>query len=328
MSFLTPGYRHDRLHRTCDCACGDTRPPGQRRTRAMSVADPQMLDAPEPAEAWWRRLLRDPAALVASVVLLVIVFCALAAPVIAPHDPFASSRAIMQPPVWAARGDWLHPLGTDGQGRDMLSRLFYGTRLTLIIGLVSVGVGGAFGSIMGLLAAFRPGLDPWIMRFVDVMLSFPAILLGLALVAVMGPGAVPVIVALAVATVPDCARIARSVAVSVMQQDYIEAGRALGLSNFALFSRYLLRNCISSIMIFISLRFGQIILIGAALSFLGLGARPPTAELGMMAAQGRDFLLFAPHIAIIPSVLIFVIVLAANVLGDALRDVLDPRLRS
>lgn len=297
-------------------------------TAAPSGTEAEALDAPMPIQPWWQRLSRDPAALAAALVLLVIVVCAVTAPLIAPHDPFASSRAVMQPPIWADRGAWLHPLGTDGQGRDMLSRLFYGTRLTLIIGGVAVAVGGLLGSLMGLLAAFRPGLDPWVMRLVDVMLSFPAILLGLALVAVLGPGAGPVIVALAIATIPDCARIARSIAVSVMKQEYIEAGRALGLSNMALFSRYLLRNCISSIMIFISLRFGQIILIGAALSFLGLGARPPTAELGMMAAQGRDFLLFAPHIAVIPSVLIFVIVLSANVLGDALRDVLDPRLRS
>lgn len=286
------------------------------------------LDAPMPVEAWWTRLMRDPAAVVAALVLAAITLCAVTAPLIAPYDPFASSRAVMQPPVWGPGGNWQHPLGTDGQGRDMLSRLFYGTRLTLIIGVVAVGVGGLLGSLMGLLAAFLPRLDPWVMRLVDVMLSFPAILLGLALVAVIGPGALPVIVALAIATVPDCARIARSIAVTVMKQEYIEAGRALGLSNTALFTRYLLRNCISSIMIFISLRFGQIILIGAALSFLGLGARPPTAELGMMAAQGRDFLLFAPHIAVIPSVLIFVIVLTANILGDALRDVLDPRLRS
>ncbi|PWJ20902.1 ABC transporter permease [Jannaschia seohaensis] len=297
-------------------------------TAATEQTEAQVLDAPMPVQPWWQRLLRDPAALAAALVFLAIVLCALAAPLISPHDPFASSRAVMQPPVWAEAGNWTHPLGTDGQGRDMLSRLFYGTRLTLIIGVVSVAVGGMLGSLLGLLAAFKPGLDPWVMRLVDVMLSFPAILLGLALVAVLGPGAGPVIVALAIATIPDCARIARSIAVSVMKQEYIEAGRALGLSDMALFTRYLLRNCISSIMIFISLRFGQIILIGAALSFLGLGARPPTAELGMMAAQGRDFLLFAPHIAVIPSVLIFVIVLSANILGDALRDVLDPRLRS
>lgn len=291
-------------------------------------AAPLIEDGPEPAPAWYKRLLRDPSALLALAFLALTAICALAAPLISPHDPFASSRKVMQPPVWAGRGTWEHLLGTDGQGRDMLSRLFYGTRLTLLIGIVSVGAGGLLGSLLGLLAAFRPGLDPWLMRLVDVMLSFPAILLGLALVAVMGPGAGPVIVALAVATVPDCARIARSVAVSVMKQEYIEAGRAVGLSDSALFVRYLLRNAISSIMIFMSLRFGQVILIGAALSFLGLGARPPTAELGMMAARGRDFLLFAPHIAVIPSVLIFLIVLTANILGDALRDVLDPRLRT
>ena len=294
----------------------------------MSIAEPAGLDAPAPSLPWWRRLAHDPAAFVALIVLTVIVLCAILAPLISPHDPYASSRAVMQPPVWNERGAWLHPLGTDGQGRDILSRIFYGTRLTLLIGLVSVGLGGVLGSLLGLLAAFRPRLDPWVMRLVDVMLSFPAILLGLALVAVFGPGAIPVMIALAIATVPDCARIARSIAVSVMKQEYIEAGRAVGLSDLALFTRYLLRNCISSILIFISLRFGQIILIGAALSFLGLGAKPPQAELGMMAAQGRDFLLFAPHIAVIPSVMIFVIVLAANVLGDALRDVLDPRLRS
>jgi ABC-type dipeptide/oligopeptide/nickel transport system permease subunit len=295
---------------------------------ATAPAEAPDADGPAPSRPWWSRLLRDPAAVAALAVFALAVLAAAAAPLLAPHDPFASSRAVMQPPVWSEGGDWLHPLGTDGQGRDMLSRLLYGTRLTLLIGLASAAVGGTIGSLLGLLAAFRPGLDPWIMRLVDVMLSFPAILLGLALVAVFGAGAGPVIIALAIATIPDCARIGRSIAVGIMKQEYIEAGRALGLPDRQLFTRYLLRNAISSIMIFLSLRFGQIILIGAALSFLGLGAKPPTAELGMMAAQGRDFLLFAPHIAVIPSVAIFVIVLTVNVLGDALRDVLDPRLRS
>jgi ABC-type dipeptide/oligopeptide/nickel transport system permease subunit len=250
------------------------------------------------------------------------------APWLAPHDPYAPSRAVMQAPVWGERGTWVHPLGTDGQGRDILSRILWGTRLTLLIGLVSVLAGGVVGSALGLLSAFYSRIDPFVMRVVDMLLSFPAILLGLALVAVFGPGALPVIVALSIATVPDCARIARSIGVGVMAQDYMEAGRAVGLSDAALFRRYLLRNCLSSIMIFMSLRFGQVILLGSALSFLGLGARPPIAELGMMAAQGRDFLLFAPHIAVIPSLFIFIIVLTANVAGDALRDALDPRLRA
>ncbi len=293
----------------------------------MTVAE-AFDGSPPKRVAWWRQLARDRAAALALVVLAVIAFGALFAPVLAPHDPYSASRSVMTPPFWAERGDWTYPLGTDGQGRDILSRILFGTRLTLVIGLVSIGLGGLAGSLLGLLSAFYRGIDPYVMRLVDMMLSFPAILLGLALVAVFGPGAFPVIVALSIATIPDCARIARSIAVGVMEQEFIEAGRAVGLSDFALFRRYLVRNAISSIMIFLSLRFGQIILIGAALSFLGLGAQPPAAELGMMAAQGRDFLLFAPHIAVIPSLMIFIIVLAANILGDALRDVLDPRLRS
>ena len=301
---------------------------------AAADPDPATEPAPDPDDvapkraAWWARLLRDPSAVLALGVLGAIAAGALLAPWIAPHDPYASSRSVMTPPAWEATGDRLHPLGTDGQGRDILSRILHGTRLTLLIGLLSVGLGGVAGSFLGLLSAFYRGLDPYVMRVMDMMLSFPAILLGLALVAVFGPGALPIVVALSIATVPDCARIARSIAVGVMEQEFIEAGRAVGVSDATLFRRYLLRNCISGIMIFLSLRFGQIILIGAALSFLGLGAQPPAAELGMMAAQGRDFLLFAPHIAVIPSLAIFVIVLAANLLGDALRDVLDPRLRS
>lgn len=294
---------------------------------AATAIQPIEEDAPRRL-VWWKALLADRAAAIALIVLLIIVAGSVFAPLIAPHNPFTSSRSVMVPPVWAERGSWEHILGTDGQGRDIFSRILYGTRLTLIIGVVAVGLGGVLGSLLGLLSAFYKSIDPYMMRLMDMLLSFPAILLGLALVAVFGAGAVPVIIALAISTVPDCARIARSIAVGVMEQEFIEAGRAVGLSDGQLFRRYLLRNCISSIMIFISLRFGQVILIGAALSVLGLGASPPTAELGMMAAQGRDYLLFAPHIAVIPSVMIFIIVLAANITGDALRDVLDPRIRN
>lgn len=299
----------------------------------MSATDTQTpAAAPQDAapvhKSWWRALMRDRAAMLALMLLTIIVIAAIIAPLIAPHDPNLNSRSVMQPPVWTERGTWEFILGTDGQGRDILSRILYGTRLTLLIGLIAVGIGGVIGSGLGLLASMYPKIDPWVMRLNDMMLSFPAILLGLALVAVAGPGVWPVIVALGIASIPDCARIARSIGIGVMGQEYIEAGRAVGLSDWTIFRRYLLRNSISSIMIFLSLRFGQVILIGAALSFLGLGARPPASELGMMAAQGRDFLLFAPHIATIPSVVIFLIVLCANVAGDALRDVLDPRLKS
>jgi peptide/nickel transport system permease protein len=270
-----------------------------------------------------RRLARDRVAALAGLVLTVIVLAALLAPWIAPYDPyFTDLTKVMRPP------DAEHWFGTDNTGRDIFSRVIYGTRNTLMLGLVGVIVGGFIGGVLGILAAYYRRLDGWIMRLVDVMLAFPAILIGLAVAAIFGAGLAAVVIALVIATVPDVARVARGAAIGVMGQEFMEAGRAVGVSDRELIWRYLTLNCISTIFVFLTLRFGQIILIGAALGFLGMGAQPPTAELGMMAAQGRDFLFMAPHIATIPSCAIFVIVLAANLLGDAFRDVLDPRLQT
>ena len=269
-----------------------------------------------------RRLARDKVAAVAAVTLVVVVLAAIFAEFVAPYDPYDINLLnVMAPPG----GE--HLLGTDSNGRDIFSRLIYGARNTLMLGLVGVVCGGFFGGVLGILAAFYKRLDGWIMRLVDVMLAFPAILIGLAVAAIAGAGMTAVLIALVAATVPDVARVARGAAIGVMEQEFIEAGRALGVSDFTLIWRYLTLNCISTIFVFLTLRFGQIILIGSALSFLGMGAQPPTAELGMMAAQGRDFLFMAPHIATVPSLAIFVIVLCANLLGDAVRDVLDPRLQ-
>jgi ABC-type dipeptide/oligopeptide/nickel transport system permease subunit len=269
-----------------------------------------------------RRLARDKVAVVAGLVLGLIVGAAACAPSIAPYDPYQIDLTrVMLPP------DSRHWLGTDTNGRDILSRLIFGARNTLVIGLTGVTVGGLLGAMVGIVAAFYRSLDGWIMRLIDVMLAFPAILIGLAAAAILGAGIAAVVFALVVATVPDVARIARGAGVTVMSQPFMEAGRAVGVSDLGLIRRHLAPNCISTIVVFLTLRFGQIILIASALSFLGMGAQPPTAELGMMAAQGRNVLFLAPHIAIIPSLAIFVIVLAANLLGDALRDVLDPRLQ-
>jgi ABC-type dipeptide/oligopeptide/nickel transport system permease subunit len=270
-----------------------------------------------------RRLARDRVAALAGLLLTLIVFAAMFAPWIAPYDPyFTDLTKVMRPP------DAEHWFGTDNTGRDIFSRVLYGTRNTLMLGLVGVIVGGFIGGVLGILAAYYRRLDGWIMRLVDVMLAFPAILIGLAVAAIFGAGLTAVVIALVVATVPDVARVARGAAIGVMGQEFMEAGRAVGVCDRELIWRYLTLNCISTIFVFLTLRFGQIILIGAALGFLGMGAQPPTAELGMMAAQGRDFLFMAPHIATIPSCAIFVIVLAANLLGDAFRDVLDPRLQT
>lgn len=268
-----------------------------------------------------RRLLREPLAGFALALAVLIVLAALLAPVLAPGDPADNDLALaMQPP-----GEGLL-LGADDQGRDMVTRLLYGLRLTLVIGAVSVLLGGGLGAVLGLAAGFYRRLDGLIMRCMDVLLSFPAILFGLAIAAVVGPGVPAVVLALSIATVPLTARIVRASAAMEMGRDYIEAARAVGMRDRRLLWRHLAPNCAGALVVFATLRFGQVILLGAALSFLGLGAQPPTAELGSMASQGRTFLFFAPHIAVIPCAAIFVVVLVFNILGDALRDALDPRL--
>ncbi|MES2715555.1 MAG: ABC transporter permease [Pseudomonadota bacterium] len=269
------------------------------------------------------RLARDRVAAVSAVLLGLIALSALFAPWVAPYDPYYTDLSKTMAPPSAE-----HWFGTDNTGRDMLSRVLYGARNTLMMGLAGVLLGGGLGAVLGILAAFYKRLDPWIMRVVDILLAFPAIMIGLAVAAILGSGLSAVIFALVVSTVPDVARVARGSAVGVMGQEFMEAGRAVGLRNGALIWRYLTLNCISTIAVFLTLRFGQVILVGSALGFLGMGAQPPEAELGMMAAQGRDFLFMAPHIATIPSLAIFAIVLTANLLGDAVRDVLDPRLQT
>jgi peptide/nickel transport system permease protein len=269
-----------------------------------------------------RMLLRDVGAALSLVFVVIILLAALLADWIAPRDPFATDLMhIMAPP---SAEFWF---GTDGQGRDIFARMLFGLRVTLGMGLAALVAGGVLGAVIGFLAAFYRRADGVLMRLMDMLLSFPAILFGLALAAIFGPGLTSVVIALSIATVPLMARIVRGAALVVMGQDYIEAARAIGMSDARLIFRHLAPNCLSSIFVFSTLRLGQVILLGSALSFLGLGAQPPTAELGAMAAQGRNFLFIAPHISVIPSLGIFVIVLAFNVLGDALRDALDPRLR-
>lgn len=287
----------------------------------MSAAAAEPISVPQRPSAL-KLLLREPAAAVSLVIVALSVLAGLLAPLLAPHDPFETNlMAIMQPPG----GEYL--LGTDGQGRDMLSRMLFGLRVTLGMGALSLAFGGVVGVAVGFAAAYYRRLDGLLMRLMDIMLSFPAILFGLAIAAIFGPGVTSVVIALSVATVPLMARIARSSALVVLGQDYIEAARAQGMGDARLIRKHLAPNCLSPILVFATLRFGQVILLGSALSFLGLGAQPPVAELGAMASQGRTFLFFAPHISVLPCLVIFVVVLAFNVLGDALRDVLDPRLR-
>lgn len=287
------------------------------------------LDAaadPHVARKAWRRILSDPVAALAAIFLLAIVAAALLAPWIAPTDPYASNLRFRLCPIGGARCPQML-LGADQQGRDMVSRLLFGLRATLMLGFTAVAIGGGIGATLGLLAAYYRRLDAPLMRLVDVLLSFPPILFGLAIAAVIGTGLNGLIVALCITAIPAIARISRGAAQQVMQQEYMEAGHAAGNRDFKMLWHYLAANTWPVILIYMTLQLGQAILLGAALSFLGLGAQPPTAELGSMAADGRKFLQISPHVSTLPCALIFLLVLAFNVLGDALRDALDPQLR-
>lgn len=296
--------------------------PFQPGAKTVDAAVSVAAAAPVRRKTVLRMLLSDVGACIALALVVLAIFGAVFAPWLAPTDPYGNDLAN----TLKAPGE-MGLLGTDGQGRDMITRLLFGLRTTLIMGSASVIFGCLIGGVIGFAAAYYPKLSGVLMRLMDVLLSFPAILFGLAIAAIFGPGLTAVIIALSIATVPLMARVVRGSALVVLQQGYIEAARSLGLSDLRIILRYVLPNCLSAMFVFVTLRFGQVILLGAALSFLGLGAQPPTAELGAMAADGRNFLFFAPHVSVLPSLVIFAVVLAFNVLGDALRDALDPKLR-
>ena len=272
------------------------------------------------ASRTWLRLRRNPMVTIALAVLLAIALGAIFAHWLTPFDPYETAlRQRLKPP-----GDG-HLLGTDSQGRDLLTRLLYGARTTLLIGCVGTAFGALLGGAIGLCAAFYRRLDSVLMRIIDVFLSFPSILFGLSLAAILGPGLDSLILAVGLSVMPGIARISRGAALSVMAQDYMASGRAIGLPDRRLLTRYLLANAYPPILTYTTLAFGDAVLLAATLGFLGLGLQPPTAELGSIAAEGRSFLFLAPHLSTAASVLIFVIVLSFNLLGDALRDAGDRR---
>ncbi|WP_038040148.1 ABC transporter permease [Thermus tengchongensis] len=222
----------------------------------------------------------------------------------------------------------LYLLGTDEQGRDLFSRILYGIPVSLTIGLVAVGIGLLLGAPLGGLSAYFGGrMDLLVQRLVDVMLAFPGILLAIVLVAILGPGLTNAMIAVGIAAVPIYARLVRGVVLSLKALDYVEAARALGASHRRILFRHILPNALSPLLIQSSLQMAIAILFAAGLGFLGLGARPPEPEWGLMLARGREYLAVAPHVATFPGLAIMGLVLAFNLLGDALRDALDPRSR-
>ncbi len=222
----------------------------------------------------------------------------------------------------------IYLLGTDEQGRDLFSRILYGIPISLTIGLVAVGIGLFLGVPLGALSAYLGGqVDLLVQRLVDVMLAFPGILLAIVLVAILGPGLGNAMIAVGIAAVPIYARLIRGVVLSLRALDYVEGARALGASDIRILLRHILPNALGPILIQSSLQMAIAILFAAGLGFLGLGARPPEPEWGLMLARGREYLAVAPHVATFPGLAIVGLVLAFNLLGDALRDALDPRGR-
>jgi len=272
----------------------------------------------------WRRLRRNRSAVAGLVVIGVLVFSALFAPWLAPYNPYqVDLDNRLQPPGGA------HVLGTDELGRDILSRLLYGARVSLWVGIVTVVAASLIGVSGGLVAGYLGGYwDVVIMRVVDVFLAFPVILLAIAIVAVRGPGLNNVLIALALVYWTAYARLARSVVLTLREEEYTWAARALGASPPRIMARHLLPNAIAPLVVLASLGMGNAILAEAALSFLGLGIQPPEASWGSMLNTGMQFLRDASFLSTIPGFAIFATVLGFNLLGDGLRDALDPRLRT
>ena len=276
-----------------------------------------------PWTEFWRKFRKQHVALVALAFVLLLVAVALLAPWIAPYDAenFFDYDRLNQGP------SWVHWMGVDALGRDIFSRILMGTRLSLAAGFFSVALGGIVGSALGLLAGYYGGWwERIVMRISDVLLAFPGILLALGVVAILGSSMVNVVVAVSVFSVPAFARLVRGNTLVLKQMTYVEAVRSIGASDWTILMRHILPGSISAIVVYFTMRLGTSIITAASLSFLGLGAQPPTPEWGAMLNEARADMVNAPHVALFPSLAIFFTVLAFNLLVDGLRDALDPKI--
>ena len=271
-----------------------------------------------------RRLRRDRMAVGGIIFLLLVALVSILAPVLAPHDPIETNLAQRLVPI----GTPGYLLGADELGRDILSRLIWGGRISLLIGFSAVMVAMMLGVMVGLLAGYFGGwVDTLVMRLIDILMAFPAILLAITIVASLGPGLRNAMLAVAIVGIPYYARIVRGNVLSLREQEFIQAARVIGAPNVRIILRHVFPNTLAPLIVAATLDVGWFIMAAAGLSFLGLGAQPPTAEWGVMLSTGRQFIRNAPHLSILPGTAIFLVVLALNFLGDGLRDALDPRLR-
>jgi peptide/nickel transport system permease protein len=295
----------------------------ERDTTTIATA---FQEAPPRVNEWrrfWRVFLQRKIVIFGLVILFLLVFSAIFANVISPHDPYIGILAdsLEQP-------NSTYWLGTDLQGRDTLSRLIFGTRTALIVGFVTVGIAGVAGVTLGIIAGYFGGIASMvIMRIMDALMCFPMIILAMLFAAVLGGGIQNVVIALSIATVPGYARVMNGLTLSIRENDYIMAERAMGSSNVRVMLSHILPNAIPPMIVLITLQLGGIIMAEAALSFLGIGIKPPGAAWGAMVSDGYRYLSDTPVLSFAPGIAIMLVVFAFNMVGDGLRDALDPRLR-
>ena len=299
----------------------------------MSVVDPGSVTvAPKPMtpfQEFWHYFKRNKGAVVGLVYIIIVLLCAIFADVLAPHAPAEQFRdALLHPPVWQEGGNWSYILGTDDVGRDVLSRLMYGARLSLLVGCLVVVLSLIFGVIFGLLAGYLGGVvDAIIMRVVDIMLALPSLLLALVLVAIFGPSIVNASIALTFVALPHYIRLTRAAVLVEVNRDYVTASGVAGAGMLRQMFVNILPNCLAPLIVQASLGFSNAILDMAALGFLGMGAQPPTPEWGTMLSDVLQFAQSAWWVVTFPGLVILLTVLAFNLMGDGLRDALDPKLK-
>ncbi|WP_046865556.1 ABC transporter permease subunit [Microvirga massiliensis] len=284
---------------------------------------------PHPLREFWSYFSANHGAVGGLVVIVAVLLMAVFADVIAPHSPFETNNAVfLKPPFWQEGGLLSYPLGTDAIGRDILSRLVYGARLSLLIGIAVVALAMAVGIVLGLVAGFFRGItEIVIMRLMDILLTMPSLLLAIVIVAILGPGLMNAMLAVAIVVLPHYVRITRAAVIAETSKDYVVAARVSGAGTLRLMFKEVLPNCAAPLIVQASLGISTAILDAAALGFLGLGAQPPTPEWGTMLADAREFVLRAWWVVTFPGLMILITVLAFNLLGDGLRDALDPKLK-
>jgi peptide/nickel transport system permease protein len=307
------------------------RPAGRAEAGRRAVTHPgpdqELIQLGRKPRSLWRdaraRLVRDPAAVVGVIVIILLVVVAAVAPMIAPHPPDEQDfRDKLLPP------SSVHWFGTDEFGRDIFSRVLVGTRVALWVGIMPVLVALLVGVTLGLVAGYYGrGVDHIVMRFIDVVLAFPWLLLAIGIMAILGPGINNVIIAVAIVYVPAFARIVRGSVLSIKEKEFIEAARAVGQPGPMIMLRHILPNAVAPIIVLATLSIGQAIIYAAGLSFIGLGTQPPDSDWGVMLASGREYLRDGPWLGFFPGLAILITVLAFNLFGDGMRDALDPRLR-